>query len=213
MGFGHDHLRIDVAAFPDAAIDLETATASLGPAEVVLAGGCFWCTEAVYRELDGVISVTPGYSGGREDQADYATVCSGATDHAEAIHIVYDPSRVSFGRLLKVFFSVAHDPTQVDRQGNDRGRQYRSVIFYANDEQRRVAQAYVDQLEAAGVFNSPITTRLVPLAGFYVAEAYHQDYAVQHPAQPYIAMVARPKVDKLHHYFPQYTQSRDPARH
>lgn len=199
--FGHSSLKVKVDEFPDPATDLPLAEAAGAPVETVLAGGCFWCTEAVYRELEGVVSVKPGYSGGTEAEASYATVCSGTTGHAEAIRIACDPARISFGQLLKVFFSVAHDPTQVDRQGNDRGRQYRSVIFYADEAQKRVAQAYIEQLDAAGVFSAPIATRLEPLSGFYEAEAYHHDYAARNPGQPYINFVAKPKVDKLRHYF------------
>lgn len=199
--FGHGSLRIDIADFPDPQNDVPLSAESGARAETVLAGGCFWCTEAVYRELDGVLEVTPGYSGGTAAHADYRTVCSGITDHAEAIRIVWDPARITFGRLLKVFFSVAHDPTQIDRQGNDVGRQYRSVIFHATAAQREVARAYIAQLDAAGIYSAPIATVLKPLAAFYEAEDYHHDYAAQHPEQPYIAYVSRPKVEKLRRYF------------
>ncbi len=192
-------LTIERAVFPDPLLD-PPATAS-GEALAVLAGGCFWCTEAVFRELDGVLDVTPGYSGDSATSADYRTVCSGLTNHAESIRIRFDPARCSYGRLLKIFFAVAHDPTQVDRQGEDRGRQYRSVVFYANEAQREVAAAYIRQLEAAGVFSAPIATQLVALEGFHVAEAWHHDYAAQNPSQPYIASVAAPKVEKLRHAF------------
>ncbi|MBN8728266.1 MAG: peptide-methionine (S)-S-oxide reductase MsrA [Xanthomonadales bacterium] len=193
-------LAIDPAAFPDAAFDPPAAE---GAAEetAVLAGGCFWCTEAVFRELDGVLSVTPGYSGDDAASADYRTVCSGSTNHAEAISIRFDPRRISYAGLLKVFFAVAHDPTQVDRQGNDMGRQYRSAIFHADARQREIAERYIRQLEAAGAFKSPIATEVVPLEAFHTAEAYHHDYAARNPAQPYIAAVALPKVDKLQHAF------------
>lgn len=205
MAFGHGALQIDIGEFPDPVLDPSPTDAAR--AEVVLAGGCFWCTEAVYCALDGVVEVTPGYSGGERAEADYQTVCGGTTNHAEAIRIVYEPARVSLGRLLKIFFSVAHDPTQVDRQGNDVGRQYRSVVFYADETQREVAQAYIRQLEDAHVFASPIVTQVVPLSAFYDAEAYHKAYAAAHPDQPYIAFVAQPKVDKLRHYFGAYTKA------
>lgn len=167
----------------------------------VLAGGCFWCVEAVYRELEGVVEVVSGYAGGTAETADYRTVCSGRTDHAEVVRIRFDPDRISYGQILKIFFSVAHDPTQLDRQGNDLGRQYRSAIFYEDDEQRKVAESYIRQLDQAGVFGSPIVTRLEPLDGFYDAEAYHQNYAALHPGQPYIAAVSAPKVEKLRAHY------------
>ncbi|HEV2249666.1 MAG TPA: peptide-methionine (S)-S-oxide reductase MsrA [Candidatus Limnocylindria bacterium] len=185
--------------FPDPVIDAAPAS---GEQVAVLAGGCFWCVEAVYLQLDGVRSVKSGYSGGTADTADYETVCSGRTGHAEAVEIRYDPARLTFGTLLKVFFSIAHDPTTRDRQGNDVGRQYRSAIFYADDEQRRVADAYVTQLDAAKVFDRPIVTQIVPLDRFYEAEAYHQNYAERNPGQPYIAYTAAPKVQKVRAYYP-----------
>jgi peptide-methionine (S)-S-oxide reductase len=182
--------------FPDPKIDTPLAS-SPGHAFAVLAGGCFWCTEAVYLQLAGVRKVTSGYAGDTAETANYQTVCSGTTNHAEAIRIDYDPSRTTFGQLLKVFFYVAHDPTQLNRQGNDVGRQYRSAIFYADADQKRVAEAYIRQLDEAGVFPSKIVTALEPLEGFHEAEAYHQNYAARNPSQPYIAAVALPKVDKL----------------
>jgi peptide-methionine (S)-S-oxide reductase len=196
-------LRIAPSDFPDPAIDLPVEGGAGTTATAVLAGGCFWCTEAVYRQLDGVADVVPAYAGGTAETADYETVCTGRTDHAEAIRITYDPSRVSYGQILKVFFSVAHDPTQLNRQGNDVGRQYRSAIFYDGDGQRRVAEAYIKQLEDAGAFTGPIVTTLEPLGEYFEAEAYHRDYARQHPTQPYIAGVSTPKVRKLAKYFPE----------
>jgi peptide-methionine (S)-S-oxide reductase len=180
--------------FPD---PIEDTAPADGLQTAVLAGGCFWCVEAVYEGLDGVIDAVSGYSGGTERSANYDAVCSGATNHAEVVRVVFDARKISFGKVLKVFFSVAHDPTQLNRQGNDRGRQYRSAIFYGNEEQRRVAAAYIEQLNKAGVFRSPIVTELVPLERFYEAEGYHQDYATRNPRQPYIAMVSTPKVEKL----------------
>lgn len=167
----------------------------------VLAGGCFWCVEAVYRELDGVLEVVNGYSGGTAQTADYQTVCTGTTQHAEVVQITYDPSRLSYGALLRIFFAVAHDPTQLNRQGNDIGPQYRSAIFYADEEQKTIAERYIRQLDAAGIYAAPIVTRLEKLQDFFEAEAYHQNYAARHPGQPYIAAVARPKLDKLREYF------------
>lgn len=167
----------------------------------VLAGGCFWCVEAVYRQLDGVLSATSGYSGGSIETADYETVCTGQTEHAEVVQIGYDPGKTSFGRLLRIFFAVAHDPTQLDRQGNDVGAQYRSAIFYAGGTQKKVAEAYIAQLDAADIFKAKIVTRLEPLQDFFEAETYHQDYAARNPRQPYIAAVALPKVDKLRDFF------------
>jgi len=169
----------------------------------VLAGGCFWCVEAVFRELRGVESVRSGYVGGTAATANYKAVCSGQTDHVESIEIVYDGSRVSFGQLLKIHFSVAHDPTTLNRQGNDIGTQYRSVIYYVDDEQKRVAEAYIRQLNDAGIFTSPIVTTVEPLKTFFEAEGYHQNYAALNPNQPYVAYVALPKVDKLRESFPE----------
>ena len=185
--------------FPDPKVDLPITPSSEQVA--VIAGGCFWCTEAVYRQLEGVLDVVSGYAGGTEDTADYRNVCSGETDHAEAIAIKYDPGRISYGQILKIFFSVAHDPTQLNRQGNDQGRQYRSAIFYANDEEKKVAKAYVDQLTAAKAHDRPIVTTLEPLEKFFLGEAYHQDYARRNPFQPYIAAVSMPKVEKVRRYY------------
>ncbi len=203
---GTSSLKISPREFPAATEDAPLA-AHPGRALAVLAGGCFWCVEAVYRELEGVLQVVSGYSGGSSETADYKTVCTGRTEHAEVVQIAYDPARITYGQLLKIFFSVAHDPTQLDRQGNDVGFQYRSAIFHADEEQRRIAAAYIAQLDAAGVFTAPIVTRLEPLADFFEAEAYHQNYAELHPDQPYIAAVALPKVDKLRAYFSEQLKS------
>jgi len=191
--------RIPIPDFPDPAVD--TPLASGGRQAAVFAGGCFWCVEAVFKELVGVESVRSGYAGGTSETANYKAVCSGRTDHAEVIEIIYDPARVSYGQLLKIHFSIAHDPTQLNRQGNDAGRQYRSAIFYANEEQRRIAEAYIRQLNEAGVFSGPIVTTLEPLKEFFVAEDYHQNYAALNPGQPYIQYVSQPKVEKLRTYF------------
>ncbi len=199
-------MAVNPDAFPDPARDL--AATSGGEQTAVLAGGCFWCVEAVLKELDGVLSVTSGYAGDTAETANYETVCSGRTNHAEAVQVRFDPARISFGQLLKVFFSVAHDPTQVDRQGHDLGRQYRSAIFYADVAQKEVAEAYIRQLDAAHVFDRPIATRLEPLEAFYPAEAYHQDYAALHPSQPYIAYTAAPKVAKLRQHYGERLKGR-----
>ncbi len=183
------------AEFPDADLDIGSDAGACQSA--VLAGGCFWCVEAVYRQLDGVLDVVSGYAGDSAATADYKTVCSGTTDHAEVVRIDFDATKISFGTLLKVFFSVAHDPTHLNRQGNDVGRQYRSAVFYADDAQREVAERYIRKLDAAGAYPEKIVTTLEPLEAFHPAETYHQDYAARNPAQPYIAAVAAPKVEKL----------------
>jgi peptide-methionine (S)-S-oxide reductase len=180
--------------FPNPAIDTKNDSASKQTA--VLAGGCFWCTEAVFNQIDGVEKVVSGYSGGDRATANYDAVCSGRTGHAEAIQITYDPSKISYGQLLKIFFSVAHDPTQLNRQGHDRGTQYRSAIFYSDPEQKRVAEAYIQQLERARVFDDPIVTVVTPLEAFYPAEGYHQNYCSLNPGNPYVMGVAEPKVEK-----------------
>ncbi|MHB1670950.1 MAG: peptide-methionine (S)-S-oxide reductase MsrA [Acidiferrobacter sp.] len=174
------------------------------PAQIetaILAGGCFWCVEAVFRELDGVVKVESGYCGGTRETADYQQVCTGRTDHAEAVRISYDARRISYEDILKVFFSVAHDPTQKDRQGNDRGRQYRSAIFYVDEKQRAAAMAAIERLTRDQFFKDPIVTEVVTEHPFYPAESYHNNYAACHPSQPYIAHVATPKVEKLRRYF------------
>jgi peptide-methionine (S)-S-oxide reductase len=192
-------LLIDPSDFPDPAVD---EAAGAGAERVaVLAGGCFWCTEAVFKELEGVTSVRSGYAGGTAATADYRTVCGGRTGHAEAIEVRYDPGRASFGQILRIFFSVAHDPTQKDRQGNDRGRQYRSAIFVADETQRKVAAAYIAQLDKARVFGGPVVTTLEPLEAFYEAEEAHQDFVARNPSQPYVVYVSRPKVEKLRSHF------------
>lgn len=186
-------LNIDPWSFPGP----EHTSAETGERSVVLGGGCFWCTEAVYKELDGVLRVRPGYAGDAQHLADYRTVCSGQTRHAEVIEVVYDAGRIDLGQILKVFFAIAHDPTQKDRQGHDIGPQYRSVIFYGDDEQKQVADQYIAQLERIGAFSRPIVTELSPLPAFYEAESYHHDYAALNPGQPYIRAVSMPKVQKL----------------
>jgi peptide-methionine (S)-S-oxide reductase len=186
---------------PDPALD-ETLAAQKGEARVVVSGGCFWGIQAVFEHVKGVTRATSGYSGGTLKNPDYEQVSSGTTGHAESVEIVYDPSKITLGQLLKVFFSVAHDPTELNRQGPDTGTQYRSIIFFSNQDQRRIAQAYVDQLNQAKAFSSPIVTQIVPLVAFYQAEDYHQDYAAHHPDNPYIATFDLPKVKHLQQEFP-----------
>jgi peptide-methionine (S)-S-oxide reductase len=189
------------SAVPAPAVDAPSASAP-GREAAVLAGGCFWGVQAVFQHVKGVITATSGYSGGSAKTAQYEIVSTGETGHAESVQIVYDPAQITYGELLRVFFSVAHDPTQLNRQGPDQGTQYRSAIFYANDDQKRIAQAYIAQLDQAKVFSRPIVTQLVPLQAFYPAEAYHQNYAALHPNQPYIVFNDAPKVEHLRAVFP-----------
>lgn len=165
-------------------------------ATAILAGGCFWCTEAAFEQLEGVVDVTSGYIGGRAETANYKAVCGGDTGHAEAIRITYEPAKISYDQLLDVFFD-AHDPTQLNRQGNDAGTQYRSAIFYANEEEKRAAEAKIRALNASKHFARPIVTKLEALSEFYLAEDYHQDYARNNPGQPFIQAVSMPKVCKV----------------
>jgi peptide-methionine (S)-S-oxide reductase len=193
-----------VAAFskdiPNPAVDVPT---SPGLKKAVFAGGCFWCTEAVFEEVVGVQKVVSGYAGGTKQSAHYEVVGSGRTEHAEAIEITYDPAKVSYGTLLKVFFAVAHDPTQLNRQGPDYGKQYRSEIFAQDPEQKKVAEAYMRQLTDAKVFSGAIATKLSEGHPFYPAEAYHQDFVKLHPTHPYVMVNSRPKVEKLRKTFPE----------
>jgi peptide-methionine (S)-S-oxide reductase len=189
-------------AVPSPVIDA-TKAPKPGEQTAVVAGGCFWGIQAVFQHVKGVRRATSGYSGGEARTAQYEIVSSGETGHAESVEITYDPAQVTYGELLRVFFSVAHDPTQLNRQGPDDGTQYRSVIFYANDEQKKIAEAYIAQLDKAKVFPRPIVTEVVPLKAFYPAEAYHQDYATLHPDQPYIVYNDAPKVVHLQQQFPE----------
>ena len=189
---------------PEAGYDAgETETA-------VLAGGCFWGAQSVFQRVKGVLKTTVGYSGGEAETADYRTVCGEGTGHAEAIEIVFNPAQVTYGTLLRIFFSVFHDPTQLNRQGADIGTSYRSAIFYATPEQQQVAQAYISQLDAAHIFDKPIVTQLVPLVAFYRGEDYHQDYAMKNPHNPYIQVCDIPKIGALEvqfpHLFTEYTR-------
>jgi peptide-methionine (S)-S-oxide reductase len=195
-------VRASATAVPNPTLDAPLASTK-GEQTAVLAGGCFWGVEAVFEHVKGVIDVKSGYSGGTPATAQYQTVSSGQTGHAESVQITYDPSQISYGQLLKVFFSVAHDPTELNRQGPDSGTQYRSAIFYANDEQKRIAQAYIAQLDSAKVFPRPIVTQVGELKSFIVAEAYHQDYLVNHPDEPYIVFNDMPKVENLRTQLPE----------
>jgi peptide-methionine (S)-S-oxide reductase len=170
---------------------------------VVLAGGCFWGVQAVFDAVKGVSSSISGYAGGNKTTAHYEIVSTGTTGHAESVQVTFDPSQVSFGQLLKIYFSVAHDPTELNRQGPDEGTQYRSEIFYTSDEQKRVAEAYIQQLTAAKVFRHTIVTKVAPLQGFYPAEDYHQNYVARNPRQPYVAYNDLPKLTNLRAEFPE----------
>jgi peptide-methionine (S)-S-oxide reductase len=191
----------NTVAVPAPAID-EARASTPGKQTAVISGGCFWGVQAVFQHVKGVISATSGYSGGSAKTAEYEIVSTGETGHAESVQIVYDPSQITYGELLRVFFSVAHDPTQLNRQGPDEGTQYRSSIFYANDEQKKIADTYIAQLDQAKVFPRRIVTTVVPLKAFYPAEAYHQNYATLHPNQPYIVFNDAPKVEHLRMQFP-----------
>ena len=194
-------------AIPDPVVDAPLA-ATKGEQVAILAGGCFWGIEAVFKHVKGVIDAESGYCGGTAEAAHYEIVSSGRTGHAESVRVKYDPSQISFGRLLKIFFSVAHDPTQLNRQGPDHGTQYRSAIFCVNEEQKKIAQAYIDQLNTAKVFDGPIVTKLGVGNQFYPAEAYHKDYVAHHPGEPYIVMNDLPKVANLQKQFPELYKSR-----
>ena len=186
---------------PNPTVDAKLAAGS--PQTAVIAGGCFWGIQAVFQHVKGVINATSGYSGGEAKTAEYERVSEGDTGHAESVKITYDPSQITYGQLLRVLFSVAHDPTELNRQGPDTGSQYRSSIFYANDEQKRIAEAYIAQLDSAKVFPRKIVTQVVPLKAFYPAEAYHQNYAALHPDNPYIVYNDAPKVAHLQQEFPE----------
>lgn len=182
--------------FPDPATDMPATKVSIVQT-AVFAGGCFWGVEAVFEHLKGVSDVVSGYSGGSAETAHYGLVSFGQTGHAESVKITYDPTQITYGQLLKVYFAVAHDPTQLNRQGPDSGTQYRSAIFFANNEEKQVAQAYIDQLNQAHVFQKPIATQIAPLTGFYAAETEHQNFIVNHPNHPYVVIHDLPKLDQL----------------
>jgi peptide-methionine (S)-S-oxide reductase len=195
------------ATLPDPAVDA-AKTADKRAATAVFAGGCFWGVEAVFKHVKGVTSAVSGYAGGSAKTAHYEIIGMGLTGHAESVQVTYDPSQISYGQLLRVFFSVAHDPTQLNRQGPDVGTQYRSAIFYADPEQQRIARAYIDQLSNAKTFARPIVTQLTPLNAFYPAEDYHQDYLAKHPESMYIVVNDMPKLNNLRQEFPQIYVSR-----
>jgi peptide-methionine (S)-S-oxide reductase len=193
-------------ALPAAEADAPLASTH-GQQSAVLAGGCFWGIQAVFQHVKGVVSAVSGYSGGSAQTANYDKVCGGDTGHAESVKVTYDPSQISYGQILRIFFSVAHDPTEMNRQGPDSGTQYRSAIFYDGEDQKRVAEAYIAQLDRASAFPRRIVTKVTPLEAFYPAEDYHQNYAENHPSQPYIVFNDAPKVVALRKLFPElYTE-------
>lgn len=191
----------NASLFPRPASDLSLAS-SPTTASAVFAGGCFWGVQAVFEHVKGVKSAISGYTGGRVKSPSYEIVSMGVTGHAESVQVTYDPSKITYGQLLMVYFSVAHDPTQLNRQGPDTGSQYRSAVFYSNDEQKRVANDYIAQLNAAAVYSRPIVTRVVPFEAFYPAEDYHQDYLKKNPSNPYIVINDLPKLNRLQKEFP-----------
>jgi peptide-methionine (S)-S-oxide reductase len=194
------------AKIPAPATDVKAPAAKTATA--VFAGGCFWGVEAVFERLKGVSEAVSGFAGGKKETAHYDVVSEGRSGHAESVKVTYDPSQITYGQLLQVFFSVAHDPTELNRQGPDEGTQYRSAIFYADEEQKRVAEAYIQQLNDAKVFRRKIVTQLTPLNGFYAAEAYHQHYLDRHPNDPYIVYNDQPKVRDLQKQFPELVAKR-----
>ncbi|HLX17173.1 MAG TPA: peptide-methionine (S)-S-oxide reductase MsrA [Bradyrhizobium sp.] len=194
----HSLAAEEAVTIPAPATDVQAAS---GIQTAVVAGGCFWGVQGVFQHTAGVVNAVSGYAGGSKMTADYNMVSTGTTGHAESVEIKYDPKKISYGRILQIFFSVVHDPTQLNRQGPDTGTQYRSAIFTANDEQKKVAEAYIAQLNAAKVYKRPIVTKVGPLEGFFPAEAYHQDYLTLHPNQPYIAYNDIPKVENLKKLF------------
>lgn len=190
------------APIPGAKVDA-TLAAKPGKQKAVFAGGCFWGTQAVFERVKGVLKTTAGYAGGSAVTATYDQVVTETTGHAESVEVIYDPSQVTYGQLLRIFFSVVHDPTQLNRQGPDVGTSYRSAIFYIGDEQKQIATAYISQLDAERVFPKPIVTQVTPLKGFYRAEDYHQDYALNNPDNPYIKVCDLPKIKLLKEEFPE----------
>jgi peptide-methionine (S)-S-oxide reductase len=196
---------LSAAEFPDPAVDDKEAK---GEQTAVLAGGCFWCVEAVFQHIEGVTKVVSGYSGGDAASAHYEIVSTGRTGHAESVQIKFDSRKISYGKILKVFFDVAHDPTQLNRQGPDTGPQYRSAIFYASPEQKKIAEAYIEQLNRAKVFRSPIVTQVVELKVFYPAEPHHQNFCNRNPQNPYVMGVAMPKVEKIKKKVPELAKQK-----
>ena len=202
LSLWHANAASRTVPIPPPRTDLPLGSSS-GKQTAVFAGGCFWGTQAVFQRVNGVLSTTAGYAGGSATTASYDQVTTETTGHAESVEVVYDPAKITYGQLLRIFFSVAHDPTQLNRQGPDVGSSYRSAIFYANDDQKRIASAYIAQLDQAKVFSKPIVTQVAALKGFYRAEDYHQDYALHHPENPYIQVCDRPKIDSLKKQFPE----------
>lgn len=202
ISFSGPSVASEVKALPAPALDIATASHPAPPQVAVLAGGCFWGVQGVFQHVKGVVSAVSGYAGGDEQTAQYETVSNGSTGHAESVQVTFDPRQISYGQILRIYFSVTLDPTQLNRQGPDSGTQYRSVIFTADAQQAKVAAAYIKQLEAAHVFNAPIVTEVSPLKGFYTAEAYHQDFLARHPTYPYIVINDLPKVRNLKQVFP-----------
>lgn len=193
------------ANFPDPAVDNKSEK---GEQTAVLAGGCFWCVEAVFQQIAGVEKVVSGYSGGDAATAHYEIVSTGRTGHAESVKVTFDPQKISYGQILKVFFDVAHDPTQLNRQGPDSGPQYRSAVFYMNPEQKKIAEAYIKQLDQAKAFSSPIVTQVVEYKAFYPAEEHHQNFCNRNPHNPYVMAIAMPKVEKVHEKLPELTNQK-----
>jgi methionine-S-sulfoxide reductase len=187
---------------PEPAGDTHVTEPNAEPRQAVFAGGCFWCTEGVFEQIQGVSEVVSGYAGGQAENATYRKVASGRTDHAECVRVTYDPAKVTYGKLLQVFFAT-HDPTQLNRQGPDTGRQYRSAVFYADDEQKQVAEQYIQQLKQTNIYHDPIVTTLEPLNGFHVAEDNHQDFVENNPQQGYVQTYALPKIKKVRKMFPE----------
>src|SRR5271170_310816 len=205
LPLAHAQEAVRTTPIPAAQNDAPLA-AKHGKVTAVFAGGCFWGTQAVFERVKGVIETTAGYSGGSASTAHYSDVTTETTGHAESVRVVYDSSKITYGQLLRIFFAVAHDPTQLNRQGNDVGTSYRSAIFFANDEQKQIATDYIAQLDAAHVFPKPIVTQVVPLKAFYKAEDYHQDYALKNPNNSYIYVCDRPKIAALKQEFPELFQ-------
>jgi peptide-methionine (S)-S-oxide reductase len=199
MGCTHAETR---APIPAPQVDASLSQTH-GKQTAIFAGGCFWGTQSVFERVKGVVATTAGYAGGSSSTATYDQVTTETTGHAESVKVVYDPAKITYGTLLRIFFSVVHDPTQLNRQGPDVGTSYRSAIFYVNDEQRKISAAYITQLNAAHVFAKPIVTEVTPLKGFYDAESYHQDYALNNPNNPYIMVCDRPKTEALKKEFPE----------
>jgi len=207
LALGSAGSAASAAGFPDPATDIPPA-ANQKHDTAVFAGGCFWGVEAVFERIKGVNDAVSGFAGGKKSTAEYEVVSTGKTGHAESVKVTYEPAKITYGQLLKVFFSVVHDPTQLNRQGPDTGTQYRSAIFYANEDQKRVAEAYIQQLNEAKVFSKPIVTQVVPLEGFYRAEEYHQRFLDRNPDYPYIVYNDLPKIKALKQQYPELCKRR-----